>query len=356
MIVLVIFLGNQLIRYLNDAAAGNMALGVLGRLLLLEIPYLLGLLLPLTFFIALLLTLGKLSADHEMIVLKACGFSPWQQWQMVNKPCLFLIGFVAILALFIQPKLALYRNQLLATTNAGASLETLVPGKFQGSANNRFIFYVEQSSVDHKQLHNIFIAEKRPGPNNDYTSNTQWNVLKASHGQLIEDPRTKAEFVEVQNGKRYVGESGTANYQVMSFERYLILARNPSASAVGNEMDAFSTSELFTLLKLGRWNDPAERLAAAELEWRISLPLACFLLSLLALKLGEVPPRHGRYARIFPGALILIIYANMLFVFRNWVASGHIKAFPGIGWLHLFFIFFLLAYLIPWQYVRVKQP
>lgn len=350
LIVLVIFLGNQLIRYLNDAAAGNMALGVLGRLLLLEIPYLLGLLLPLTLFIALLLTLGRISSDHEWVVLKACGLSPWQQWKMIAKPCAGVILLVTILSLWVQPKLAGYRNQLLATTNAGATIQTLVPGKFQSSGNRHFVFYVNESSIDHQHLKNIFIAEQRPTTSND---NTQWNVVKAKNGELTEDPITHAQFIQINQGNRFIGDIGTNNYQIIKFDRYLMLARNPPAGSIGNEMDALSLSQLFGIIKAKTSNDPnIKAYAKAELEWRLGLPVSCFLLAILALCMGEVPPRQGRYAKFFPGILILVFYTNMLFVFRGWIANGKISAFPGIGWMFFALIIFILAYTPSWAYLQ----
>src|SRR3989338_5806884 len=104
---------------------------------------------------------------------------------------------------------------------------------------------------------------------------------------------------------------GTANYEITQFDRYLMLTRNPPVTALGNQMDALGTLELFPFIKTLKPTDgPATlgRLASAELEWRLSLPLTCLLLTILGLWLGEVPPRHGRYARLFPGILVLIIY------------------------------------------------
>jgi lipopolysaccharide export system permease protein len=351
LIVLVIFLGNQLIRYLNDAAAGNMALAVVGRLVLLEIPYLLALLLPITLFISVLLILGRMSVDHELIALKACGFSPWQQWQMIAKPCYCVAALVAVLALLAQPKIATYRNQLLATTNAGASIDTLIPEKFQTGLGGRYVFYVEKSSVDHKHLFNIFVAEnKQPGANG-----SEWNVIKAENGALVEDLSNQAQFIQISNGNRYIGNAGEAKFQVMQFQRYLMLSRNPQTTALNNQTDAYSTWQLLSLMKFTKASGGTKnlaRLAAAELEWRVALPLSCLLLSILACLLGEIPPRYGRYARLFPGILFLIIYINLLFVTRNLVAQGSLNRVPGLFWLQLLMILFIVTYTLPRRWRR----
>jgi lipopolysaccharide export system permease protein len=349
-IVLVIFLGNQLIRYLNDAAAGNMALAVVGKLILLEIPYLLSLLLPVTFFISLLLLFGELSADNELIALKACGFSVWQKWQMIAKPCYVLVCFIAILALWVQPKISLYRNQLLATTNTGASIDTLVPGKFQAGLGGRYVFYAEKISVDHKHLSNIFIAEKKPEP----TAASRWNVIKAKQGQLVEDLRNQAQFIQIGNGTRAVGDAGNNHFQLMQFARYLLLTRSPSAE-LSNQADSYSNMQLIGLIKLNNPSSNLAEIAAAELEWRISLPLTCLLLAILACLFGEVPPRHSRYARLLPGILFLIAYINVLLVARGEVASSTIHRLPGIFSVHALCLLLIVLCVTPWrQLIRKK--
>lgn len=339
-IVLVIFLGNQLIRYLNDAAAGNMALAVVGKLILLEIPYLLSLLLPVTFFIALLLLLGQFSANNELIALKSCGFSMWQKWQMIAKPCYVLVCFIALLALWIQPKISLYRNQLLATTNTGASIDTLVPGKFQPGLGGRYVFYVDKSSLDHKQLSNIFIAEQNADQQNT------WNVTKAASGQLVEDPINQAQFIQINNGVRTIGNAGENHFQFIQFERYLLLTRNPAPQLI-NQTDAYSNLQLMALLK--SHSNHLAQAAAAELEWRISLPLTCLLLAILACLFGEVPPRHSRYARLLPGTLFLIAYINILLVVRSEITGGFIARWPGLFIVHGLCALLILLSIIPWQ-------
>jgi len=340
-IVLVIFLGNQLIRYLNDAAAGNMSLAIVGKLILLEVPYLLSLLLPVTFFIALLLLFGQLSANNELTALKACGFSVWQKWQMIAKPCYVLVCLIALLALWIQPKISLYRNQLLATTNTGASIDTLVPGKFQPGLGGRYVFYVDKSSLDHKHLSDIFIAEQNADHKNT------WNVTKAAAGEMVEDRINQAQFIQITNGVRTVGSAGENHFQFIQFARYLLLSRDPAPQLI-NQTDAYNNLQLIALLKLPHSN-PLVQAAAAELEWRISLPLTCLLLAILACLFGEVPPRRSRYARLLPGVLFLIVYINILLVVRGEIAGGFLAYLPGMFLVHGLCALIILLWIIPWQ-------
>ena len=72
-IVLVISVGWRFSGYLNEAAAGLMSKEVLFVLMAYRLPGFLELIIPVSFFLAIMLTYGRLYVDHEMIVLQACG-------------------------------------------------------------------------------------------------------------------------------------------------------------------------------------------------------------------------------------------------------------------------------------------
>ncbi len=328
LIILIIFLGNQLVRYLNDAAAGEIALGVVGKIMLLEIPYLLSLLLPLTFFLSLLLTLGRFSADNELLILSACGLTLRQQFRLIATLLASTTVLVAVLTLWAQPLIATVRDKLLSTTNAGASIDTIIPEKFQADNGGHHVFYINQSSVDHQHLQGIFMAEKRLIPNSHRYDDSQWNVVMASRGEIISKAKPANQYLAIYNGHRYSGIAGTANIEQAFFGSYQILLGGVALANASTQMDAMPTISLLTLAR-------HDRTAAAELEWRISLPIATLLLGLLALPLGQLPPRQSRYARLISGILLFIIYANSLFLLRAWIGNGSLNRFPGIGWTHL---------------------
>src|SRR5262245_42246554 len=73
-VLLMAFLSQQTVRYLNYVAVGKIPTDVLLQLISFEIPYLLALLLPLGLYLGILLAYGRLYADNEMSVLQMCGF------------------------------------------------------------------------------------------------------------------------------------------------------------------------------------------------------------------------------------------------------------------------------------------
>ena len=58
-----------------------------------------------------------------------------------------------------------------------------------------------------------------------------------------------------------------------------------------------------------------------ELLWRISLPLMCVLLMLLAIPLGYVNPRVGRSANLIVALLLVVIYLNLINIVQAMVVQ-----------------------------------
>ena len=73
-VLLVIFLSNHFLRYIQQAAVGKLSGDLLFQVMLLQIPRLLGYLLPLGLFIAILLVFGRMYVDNEMAVLRGFQF------------------------------------------------------------------------------------------------------------------------------------------------------------------------------------------------------------------------------------------------------------------------------------------
>src|SRR5690606_6634156 len=71
----VLLTGNALRDLLKLLAAGRAPLDVLGQLVLLLVPYVVGYALPLGLLTGILLTLGRLSAGQELTAMRAAGRS-----------------------------------------------------------------------------------------------------------------------------------------------------------------------------------------------------------------------------------------------------------------------------------------
>ena len=320
-ILMLIFMSNQVVIYMNRAASGTIPGMLVMKLMLLELPNLLSLLFPLGFYVSLLLAYGRLYAESEMTVLQACGYGQGK----LLKHSLIMAAVVALITaamMLANPWIAYQRARLLQTTGIQTLIQTILPGRFRALPSGNQVFYVESISPNHLQAHNIFFARLI-----ESAGVPQWDVIWAEQAFLTSDPQTHEDHVVLINGKKYQGQPGSAGYQVARFERYQHRLPHPD-QRVKNDLRTAKLSDLWPM------NNPDLK-KAAELQWRLSVPLMVFVLTLVAVPLSRVNPRAGKYAKLLPAILIFIVYANFMFIARDWIVSGQVPWWIGMGWLHL---------------------
>jgi len=354
LVLMLVFLSQQTVRYLGYAASGKIASNILLPLLGFEIPYLLVLLLPLGLYLGMFLVYSRLYADSEIVVLNAsgCGYG---RLMSATVPLTLLVAIVVMaLALWVNPWLASQKDKLIAKGMTEENiLKTLMPGRFHVSADGRRVIYVESVSQHRKQVDNLFIAEEKK-PGKDALGKTQPEqpsqvIISAVQGSPLYDKTLKQHFVVAANGYRYEGVPGQNEYKIIQFKKYAVHIPD---TALGGSSDR----ELQEGVPSARlWSQYSKPTYAAELQWRISLALSPVLLALLIFPLSQVKPRQGRYLMAIPAILIYTIYINLLFVARHWVELGTIPAYFGMWWVHAIFLLvaiYLLKSRLGWRYAR----
>ncbi|AHE66417.1 LPS export ABC transporter permease LptF [Legionella oakridgensis] len=321
-ILLLIFMSNQFMRYLSRAASGQIPAMFIMKLMMLELPNLMGLLLPLGFYVAILIAYGRLYAESEMTVLQACGYGPRQllKHSMIMASIVTII--VTVIMIWVSPVIAIERAKLLRTSGVQTLIQTIVPGRFREIRNGEQVFYVEKMNPSHTVAQNVFMARLT-----EKEGKQQWDILWADKAFAKMDEKTAEDYVIFQDGKAYQGVPGQADYQVAEFEHYQTRLPHPIIALKDDARTAKTAS-------LWPFNNSDLR-KAAELQWRLSVPIMVLTLTLVAVPLSRVNPRAGKYAKLLPAIVLYIIYANFMFVARDWLTAGKIPVWLGMWWLHL---------------------
>lgn len=333
-ILLLIFMSNQFVQYLNRAASGAIPGMIIMKLMMLEMPNLIGLLLPLGFYIALLLAYGRLYAESEMTVMVACGYSPKQLLKHSFIMASVITIIVAVLMIWASPLIATERAKLLRSTGIKTLIQTIMPGRFHAINAGQQVFYVQSMSRDHTKAEQVFLAKSSVQENR-----IQWDILWADKAFAETDPKTGEEYIVLQNGKEYQGIPGNADYQVAQFADYKTRLPRPIVR-INEDIRTAKTSSLWPL-------NNSNLKKAAELQWRLSIPLMVLTLTLVAVPLSRVSPRSGKYAKLLPAIIVYILYANFMFVARDAIASGTIPLWIGMGWIHLIVV--MLGLFLIWR-------
>ncbi|MFT4060344.1 MAG: LPS export ABC transporter permease LptF [Legionella sp.] len=321
-ILVLIFLSNQLIQYLNRAASGTIPGVIIMKLMMLELPTLLSLLMPLGFYMAMLVAYGRLYAESEMTVLQACGYGSYQLLKHSLIMAFVVTVIVAVVMIWASPYIYIERAKLLRTTGIQTLVQTIMPGRFHAINDGQEVFYVQAMSRDHTKADQVFLAKR-----SKEKDKIRWDVLWADQAFAETQTQTGEDYIILQNGKEYQGTPGRADYQIAEFGEYKARLPHPIVK-ISDDVRTLSTASLLPL------NNP-DRSKAAELQWRLSVPIMVLTLTLVAVPLSRINPRSGKYAKLLPAIILYILYANMMFIGRNAIVSGTIPQWLGLWWVHL---------------------
>ncbi|SFR41267.1 lipopolysaccharide export system permease protein [Marinobacter daqiaonensis] len=320
-VLLLVFMSGRFIKYLADAAAGELAGDVLFAIMAYRFPGFLELILPLGFFIGILLAYGRMYLESEMTVLFACGVSDRQILGQTLVAGFFVMLVVAVMSLWLSPWGMKQVERIFNEQRQATEFEMLAPGRFQSLSSGERVTYTQSLSDDKRELRGVFMAE--------YSEEEErLSLIVADVGSQFVDPATGSRFLVLEDGARFEGLPGELDYSVTEFGAYGLKIREVD---VGDKTE----EEAMSTLALWRSDDPELR---ALLHWRVSLPLIVPIVTLLAVRLSRVNPRQGRFFHLLPAMLIYILYLGLLIVARDALASGRVPEWIGMVWVHLLFL------------------
>lgn len=339
-VLLVIIMSGRFIKYLAQAAQGVLDPGVLLMIMGFRMPGFLQLILPLGLFLGILLAYGRLYLDSEMTVLSATGMSPPRLLAYSLGPATLVALLVAWLSLGLAPKGLAEVTRILNEQDMLTEFDTLVPGRFQTLRDGSRVTYTRELSEDRTQLGGVFISETTSSASGKARGLA---VLVAERGRQEIQP-DGSRYLVLENGRRYDGRPGQADYRVIEYATYGILLPRPQMSVELGELESLPTRDL-----LGS-DDARHR---HELQWRLSLPLLVFVVTVLAVPLSRVNPRQGRYLKLLPAILLYMAYLSLLIAARSALDKGRIPEALGLWWVHVLFLAIGLL-LLYWEPLRLR--
>ncbi len=323
MVLIGITIATQLVRFLGMAAGGFISFdGVFALLAFTSFNYL-PVLLSLTLFISILMTLTRSYRDSEMIIWFASGLGPARWVAPVLSFAIPLVVIIALLSLLLSPWAITKSEEFQHYMDSRDDITQVTPGVFRESKQSERVFFVENISNIQNTVANVFVSS---------TEHQKTGVMVAQHG-FLETEQNGDRFLVLLNGRRYEGKPGTTEYRVSKFERYLMRIESPGIQSRTASPKSLPTWELL------RQPSPAYR---AELAWRIGLPLSALILSLLAIPLSFSNPRGGRSMNLVLAILIYMTYNNMLSVAQAWIAQQRVGMMTGLWGVHLIMLLLLL--------------
>lgn len=304
---LVVFSG-RFIKYLAEAAIGDLSAGILLPIMLYKLPAFFELILPLGFYIGVLLSFGRLYADGEMVIFRASGTSQWQLLGRIATATIATTLLVAMLALVLGPNGAARANALLAEPRSAEGMHVLAEGRFKKQRSGDYVTYVEQIDED-GSMSTVFVAERQRS-----ATGTVLSTTLAQSGAIEIDPDSGRRYLQLSNGHRYSVSPGKAELTQARFSGY----RSLIPEIEGGLRSQAQVETLPTSALIG--SDNSEHMAI--LGWRISLAFIVPVMVLFAIPLSQTDSRRGRYAKLGPALIVFLLYFVALSQARSMAEEG----------------------------------
>jgi len=318
LVLLLVFMSGRFLKYLASAAEGDIAPDVLFAVMGYRMPEFLELILPLSFFLAILLTYGRMYLESEMTVLTACGVSEGRVFALTLGPGLLVTAVVATMSLWLTPAGVQEVDRIFAEQARRAGFEMLAPGRFQGIGSDKRVLYTEALSKDKEELQGVFMAEGGEGRGHV-------TLMMASRGTQMVEPESGNRFLVLHEGARFEGRPGRGDFDATTFDSYGLRIETPSDVRPEESEESVSTTQL---IESDRLED------RAMLHWRLGLPILVPIATLLAIPLSRVNPRQGRFFHLLPAMVVYITYLGLLIAGRDAIAGGSYPEWLGLWWVH----------------------
>ena len=327
-VLVLVYGADRLTRYLSDAAAGVVAPDLVIQILALKLAEKLPVLLPLGLYLAVLLSLGRLYRDSEIVAFGAGGVGLWR----LSRGVFWVVsGFSlagAVLSLFVSPSVAAMRGVLIEEARERAENHLFVPGRFKAFGGGDQIIYVEAVDSGSGRMSDVFVRVRKP--------ERQYLLVAGAAYQQVR-PGGEARYMVLENGHRYAGLPGDAKFSVTRFERHAVRIETGSRETSGSGRNALSTMALL---------DSGEPRDFAEFQRRVSTPVSILLLGMLAVPLARTSPREGRYGKLFLAVVVYFIYANAISIVENLVEREVVPGFVGPWPVHAAMAVAVIALLV----------
>ena len=323
LVLLVVMVLMSMTLLLGRAVRGEQSETVVFILLGFQTLAKLDVLLPLAFYLGILLTLSRWYRDSEMTVLAACGVGLMHFMRPVMVLGLVFGAVTLAGAFYFTPLATRQIENVKSESSHRTELGAISPGVFTEAPGTGRIVYAEKTE-ENGDLQGIFISSLEEG---------RQGVLVAKSGHPYTDPKTGDKFIALHDGTLYEGEPGEAGYRILEYRVYNLRLEPKQIGEAPVPTAGLPTHELLQKYVAAMFRDEG-RLFSAELHWRLGKTIALFVLALYAVVLAYTDVRRGRMSNLFVAIVVYFVYSNLLGIGETMLQNGRVPAAAGLWWVH----------------------
>ncbi len=321
----------KLFELLVRSAKGPTVLELFG----LSLPPILLLSMPFGVLVGILIGLGRLSSDNEMIAMRSAGVST----RIVVAPVLSF-AFAAMLlsglfAIWLNPLAIRAEYKILNTVAAAQLTADVEPRVFEDQfTNDNTVLYVNDVKSENGPVAvwtGVFIADLTP------PSERKTGVKDARPGPRVTVAREAQVVPDVKNNRlqltlRDMGIHASPYHEIAPSGATALQAE-PTKQQQAKPYQEMFTKELLAFIRHMPVKTQEGTDARIELHRRFALPVACFMLALVGIPLGASSRKGGRSAGYIWAIFLAFFCYYLSYITLTSLARSHSMSVELASWL-----------------------
>ena len=317
-VLLIFFLlvvGSRIVGYFEQAAEGNIDPGIILSVITLRFPDFITLLIPLSFFLGLLITIGRLNSEGEIHGYFSAGLSKFNLIKFLLPQAFIYFFITLVLSLYIAPYTKNLSKDLLVIDSFEEQIDAIQSDEIVSLDDGGFL-YVQTADEGLIKGVKLFQVDED-------------NSFIVISDELLTTEKDKTIELNLKNGSFYGGLFSESSKIISNFNNFNF------------EIDKnMSQSNDLSLTKLFDYSSASDQ---ATFQWNISIPITILILLLYGIYISSSKPREGKFSFMLPGMLIYVSYLSLLILGREFISDNPGSIF-NLWFIHGLFILFLFVY------------
>ena len=317
-VLLIFFLlvvGSRIVGYFEQAAEGNIDPGIILSVIALRFPDFITLLIPLSFFLGLLITIGRLNSEGEIHGYFSAGLSKFNLIKFLLPQAFIYFFITLVLSLYIAPYTKNLSKDLLVIDSLEEQIDAIQSDEIVSLDDGGFL-YVQTADEGLIKGVKLFQVDED-------------NSFIVISDELLTTEKDKTIELNLKNGSFYGGLFSESSKIISNFNNFNF------------EIDKnMSQSNDLSLTKLFDYSSASDQ---ATFQWNISIPITILILLLYGIYISSSKPREGKFSFMLQGMLIYVSYLSLLILGREFISDNSGSIF-NLWFIHGLFILFLFLY------------
>ncbi len=299
--------------------------------------------LPMSVLVGLLIGLGRLSTDAEIVAMNASGISQYRLLRPVIIFCATGWLFSSALSLYIAPWSNYQLVQILYRVAFTQAKEQIKPRVFNESIPN-YVIYIQDIPVSGGYWKGVFICETSK-PDNP-------RIIFAREGRFEIDIDRREAFLELKDGVTHTFPQSAAEPEKYEVTRFESSIEKIDANSLFPQLEVQKRDrekdikELFASVAERKKEQKPAQILWIEIHKKFALPFSCLIFGILGLPMGIVNKKGGKSTGFVLSIGIILYYYILITMGERLATEQRISPFIGI-WaanitLGIFGIYFLI--------------